>query len=446
LRVPPRFVGIGLGLALAGCGLSVDAEQARICRLALPALNPEGRVSVLRVTPWLEAQTLRIDYGVEREGRPRLERTVLCRFAASGLSANKAELMGLSTETGPLSGATLYLLKRFYIESAEGVANDPGAGEPSSGLLEVPPSVAYGLQQFLSGLPRTAIYGLLALAYALVFGLVGRINLAFGELAAVGAAGATIGVTIAIVSGGSAPVTGLGLGFLSAAFTGATYGAVSGHFAISRVRGETGQPSLIATVGLSLALMEFLRLAQGPATVWFAPIWSHSVGLMRSGAFVASVTPRSLATSAVGLSVGLAILAYMRRSAFGRRWRAYADDAAAASLYGVDAGRLLTTSLALSGGLAGLAGALIVTQYGGLGFAGGFGFGLKALIAAVLGGIGSVPGAFVGGLALGLFETVWSMLMPIDARDIALYALLVAVLVFCPNGCLATRALTPRQV
>lgn len=446
MRVPPRFVGIGLGLALAGCGLSVDAEQARICRLALPALNPDGRVSVLRVTPWLEAQSLRIDYGVEREGRPRLERYVLCRFAASGLSANKTELAGLSTEAGPLSGATLYLLKRFYIESSEGVANDPGAADHSSGLLEVPPAVAYGLQQFLAGLPRTAIYCLLAVAYALVFGLVGRINLAFGELAAVGAAGTTVGVTIAIVSGSSAPLTGLGVGFLSGAFTGAVYGAVAGHYTITRVQGETGQPSLIATVGLSLALMEYLRLAQGAATIWFAPVWSQNVGLVRSGAFVATVTPVSLATSAVGISAGLATLGFMRRSAFGRRWRAYADDAAAATLFSVHRGRLLTTSLALSGALAGVAGALIVTQYGGLGFAGGFGFGLKALIAAVLGGIGSVPGAFVGGLAVGVFETVWSMLMPIDARDIALYALLVAVLVFCPNGCLAPRAVAPRQV
>ena len=81
-------------------------------------------------------------------------------------------------------------------------------------------------------------------------------------------------------------------------------------------------------------------------------------------------------------------------------------------------------TLALSGGLAGLSGALVVLQYGGLGFAGGFQLGLKALVAAVVGGIGSVAGAFLGGLAIGLFETVWSMLMPIDARDIALYSVL----------------------
>jgi branched-chain amino acid transport system permease protein len=88
----------------------------------------------------------------------------------------------------------------------------------------------------------------------------------------------------------------------------------------------------------------------------------------------------------------------------------------------------------------------VVLQYGGLGFAGGFQLGLKALVAAVLGGVGSVAGAFLGGLTIGLFETIWSMLMPIDARDIALYSLLAAVLVFRPGGFFGMKDTTPRQV
>lgn len=446
MSVLRRVLGLGVGLALAGCGLSVDAEQARTCRLALPALNPDGRVSVTRAAPWLEAHSVRIDYRVEREGRPELERYAVCRFAASGLSGDKAELTGLSTETGPMAGSTLYLLKRFYIESPEGVANDPGPGDEAADLLEVPPLIAYGFQQALVGIPRTAIYSLLAVAYALVFGLVGRINLAFGELAAIGASSTTVAVAITLAMGYSAPLAGLGLGFVSAGCAGAMYGAVSGHFTITRIAGTSGQPSLIATVGLSLALMEYLRLAQGTATAWIPPVWSQSIALLRSGAFVVSITPVSLVTGAIGLLAALATLGFMKRSAFGRKWRAYAEDAVAASLFGVHRERLLTTTLAIAGALAGLAGALIVMQFGGLGFAGGFGFGLKALIAAVLGGIGSVPGAFLGGLAIGAFEALWSMLMPIDARDMALYGLLVAVLVLRPGGFLGSGGAAPRQV
>jgi branched-chain amino acid transport system permease protein len=103
-------------------------------------------------------------------------------------------------------------------------------------------------------------------------------------------------------------------------------------------------------------------------------------------------------------------------------------------------------TLALSGAIAGLSGALVVLQYGGLGFAGGFQLGLKALVAAVLGGVGSVAGAFLGGIAIGAFETGWSMLMPIDARDIALYAVLVAVLIFRPAGFFGTKDTRSRQV
>jgi branched-subunit amino acid ABC-type transport system permease component len=96
--------------------------------------------------------------------------------------------------------------------------------------------------------------------------------------------------------------------------------------------------------------------------------------------------------------------------------------------------------------MAGLSGMLIVAQYGGLGFAGGFQYGLKALIAAIVGGIGSVPGALLGGVAVGLFETLWSAYLPIEARDVALYAALVVFLIFRPGGLLGMRELTPRPV
>lgn len=447
--MPRRFHTIPLvaPALLCACGLAVDAEQARVCRLALPALNAGGgRVTVTRVAPWLEAYSIRLEYRVERDGGPPLERYAICRFAAEGLSGNKADLVGLSTEEGPVAGSTVYLLKRFYIDSPEGVAGDPGPGEAAAGLVEAPRPLAYGLQQLLVGLPRTAIYGLLAAAYALVFGLVGRFNLAFGELAAIGAAATAIGVGLVLSAGGAAPLPALLFGALCAMAASAAHGAVGGYWTVARICGPSGQASLVATVGLSLALMEYIRLVQGTATVWFPPVFAQSWPLLRAQEFVVSITPVSLLTTAIGLSAGAGVVALMRRSGFGRAWRAYADDPKAAALFGVDGQALLLRTLALSGGLAGLSGALVVLQYGGLGFAGGFQLGLKALVAAVLGGVGSVAGAFLGGLAIGLFETAWSMLMPIDARDIALYSLLAAVLVFRPGGFFGMKDAAPRQV
>ena len=192
-------------------------------------------------------------------------------------------------------------------------------------------------------------------------------------------------------------------------FAGAIHGAVGGYWTMARIGGRSGQPSLVATVGLSLALMEYLRIAQGTATVWF-PRSGPRAGRSCARPISSSASrPCRLLTTAIGLSAGGAVLRLMRRSGFGRAWRAYADDPRAAALFGVD-GRAPPHPHACPqpAALAGLSGALVVLQYGGLGFAGGFGLGLKALVAAVVGGVGSVAGAFLGGLAIGLFETVWS--------------------------------------
>jgi branched-chain amino acid transport system permease protein len=318
------------------------------------------------------------------------------------------------------------------------------AGEAAA-LAEVPPPLAYALQQVFVAMPKAAIYGLLATAYALVFGLVGRINLAFGEIAATGAAAAVAGVAAMLGLGIAGPLAGLGAGLVAAAFAGGLYGFAGGHMTIIPIR-DGAQPSLIASVGLSLALMEWLRVLQGPATVWLPPVLSQTVPLARAEDFLVVLTPVSLLTTGLGLLTGSGLVAAMRYSPFGRAWRATADDAFAAALFGIDGRRLLLATLALSGAMAGLAGLLIVVQYGGLGFADGFQFGLKALIAAVLGGIGSVPGALLGGIAVGAFEAAWSAALPIEARDIALYAALAAILALRPGGFAGSRDRLPRRV
>jgi branched-chain amino acid transport system permease protein len=439
-----RIVSCLYGLCLlAACGLSIDAEQARICRTALPALSPGARITVARVQQGPTPRSLLVDYTAEYPGRPIQDRAVICQFAAEGLSPRKAELTGIVTELGPVSGASLYFLKHYYIDSPEGVAGDPGS-RPDAAVIEIPAASAYSLQQLLVSLPRTAIYALLAVAYALVFGLSGRINLAFGELAAVGAAGTVAGASLAIATGASSPLLGLAAGLVAALFAGAFHSAVGGYFTIGRIPGA--QPSLIATVGLSLSLMEYLRLAQSPVTVWLPPIWSEPWPIARAGEFLVSLTPITPTTTGIGLAVALSLLWLMKSTGFGRAWRAYADDPRAAALFGVDGTRILVQTLAIAGAMAALAGMLIVAQYGGLGFAGGFQYGLKALIAAIIGGIGSIPGALLGGFAVGLFETLWSAYLPIEARDMALYAALIVFLIFRPGGLLGTRDPTPRPV
>ncbi|WP_243368409.1 branched-chain amino acid ABC transporter permease [Microvirga solisilvae] len=430
---------------LAACSWTIDADQARVCRSTLPALNPGAVISVQRIQKGPSAQSLHVHYTAQYPDRPPLDRDAICTFAAAGLALNKADLIGLATEEGPISGASLYLLKQYYLQTPEGIAADPGS-PAAADVIELPSTLAYGLQQFLVSLPRMAIYALLSVAFSLVFGLSGRINLAFGELAAVGAAATVVGTSLVLVSGINVPLLGILAGLAGALFAGAMHSAVGGYFTIARITTASSQPSLIATVGLSLALMEYLRLVQSPVTVWLPPIWSEALPFARSKDFLVSLTPISLVTTGLGLAAALGLLWLMKATGFGRSWRAYADDAKAAALMGVDGPRLLTKTLALAGAMAGLSGMLIVVQYGGLGFAGGFQYGLKALIGAIIGGIGSVPGALLGGFIIGLFETVWSAYLPIEARDVALYAALAIFLIYRPGGLLGFQEPTPRPV
>ena len=149
-----------------------------------------------------------------------------------------------------------------------------------------PGAVAYSVQQILVSLPRTAIYALLAVAYALVFGLSGRINLAFGELAAIGAAATVAGASICWPSGSARRWPGLAAGLVRARSSPARSTAPSAVISPSAESGSASpQPSLIATVGLSLFLMEYLRLAQSPVTVWLPPIWSEAWPARARGRF-----------------------------------------------------------------------------------------------------------------------------------------------------------------
>jgi branched-subunit amino acid ABC-type transport system permease component len=159
----------------------------------------------------------------------------------------------------------------------------------------------------------------------------------------------------------------------------------------------------------------------------------------RAGDFVVTVTPIALTTSASCLIAALALIAVMRRSRFGRAWRACADDPLAAALFGIDRDLVFLQTFSLASLLAGLAGCVIAIYYGSVGYAGGIVLGLKSLVAAIAGGIGSVPGALLGGVLLGGVESIWSALLPIEFRDLAIFVLLVLLLVLRPSGLLGVR-------
>ena len=170
-----------------------------------------------------------------------------------------------------------------------------------------------------------------------------------------------------------------------------------------------------------------------------SPLLNQPFAVARSGDFIAVATPMTFVATAVVLAVGLGLVLVFRWTRTGREWRAYADDPLAAELLGVSPVSVTTRAFALSGALAGLAGATMTAAYGAVGYGLSATLTLKALAAAIVGGIGSVPGAFLGGLVVGAAEAGWSALFPIDDRDIAVYALLIVFIGLRPYGLLGTR-------
>jgi branched-chain amino acid transport system permease protein len=446
MRCGFRFAVLLLLVPLAGC-FSVDSEQLRLCRQVLPALHPDG--TSLHETGAAPAplgrQGVRIDYEAREPGETMRRHFATCGFGGSAFTGRRLDLVAVDTDAGPLGEARLTYLKRFWLAGTAAQAAEPSE-TPS--VPEVPLAAAYALQQLVNAVALAASYALLATAYSLIYGLIGRINLAFGDITVVGAFGALAAVALAAALGLADPIGGIAVAFTLAAALAALWSWFTGAaiVALLHARHRLGQPILVATVALSIAIQEFLRLSGGAHEHWFPSLFNEALPLARAGSFVLTVTPMQLIIAIAALAAAAAVLRLMARSRFGREWRAFADDPAAAALFGVAPRRLIAVTFLLAGALAGLAGWVIAVYYGNVSFAMGTMLGLKALVAAVLGGIGSVSGAFLGGVVVALIEAGWSAYFDIGFRDVVVYSLLVVVFVLRPGGLLGFSGPQPREV
>ena len=436
-RLPVRLIVLTTAAMLAGCSPVLETDQARLCRMALPALMPQdARIAIVAQAPDLDGRGLNVAFTAQAPGEEPQSHLAACRFRIAGRPREFRDLTSLSLDGQPVSEARLFLLIRYWLATPEGRAADPAPIGDLSALPAVPHAVAYGLQMALDGLPLASIYALLAAAYSLIYALIGRINFAFGEIAAAGGYAAAM-AALAMVGWPPAPL--LTAAFVLGAAVASGWGFASARAVFIPLRQARGQQVLVATVGLALFLRELLRLAQGDRSSWMSPQLNQPFALARAGDFVAVATPMAFVVSAITLAAGLGLVVIFRYSRLGRELRAYADDPLGAELMGISPAAVTARAFALSGALAGLAGATMTAAFGAVGYGLSATLTLKALTAAIIGGIGSLPGAFLGGLIVGAAETGWSALFPIDYRDMAVYALLTIFIALRPSGLLGQR-------
>jgi branched-chain amino acid transport system permease protein len=367
---------------------------------------------------------------------------VTCEFSGSRYDKDRLDLAAVQIDAAPLGEARLLYLKRFWLAPGNDIAL------PAPAVIQIPATAAYAVQQTINAIALAAIYGLLATAYSLIYGLAGRINLAFGEIAVIGAYAAIGGVGVIVTLGLNDPIAGLSVALCVAALICLLWSWFLGRAVIGplHARHRQGQPILVATAAAAVSIQEFLRLFQGVRERWLPPFFSGPVPLARSGSFVVTVTPMQIGIAISATCAAIALLVLMARTRFGREWRAFADDPVAASMVGVAPQRILAATFVVAGVAAGLAGWIVAIYYGNVSFSMGTMLGLKALLAAIVGGIGRVEGALLGGLLIGLIEAVWSAYFDIASRDLVLFSLLVVMFVLRPGGLLGFSGPSPREV
>ena len=296
--------------------------------------------------------------------------------------------------------------------------------------------MAYFLQQLINGLTLGAIYGLIAIGYTMVYGIIGMINFAHGEIYMIGAFIALVVFTILGAVGLTmVPLVLLIVLIVTMLFT-AVYGWTVERVAYRPLRGSFRLAPLISAIGMSIFLQNYVQLLQGARVKTLQPVITGGIEVMREGNF--GVTLSYLQILIVVLTVllmaGIALI--IGRTRLGRAQRACEQDMGMAALLGINVDRIISLTFVMGAMLAAVAGVMVTLYYGVIDFFIGFLAGIKAFSAAVLGGIGSVPGAMLGGLLIGLIEAMWAAYFSAEYKDVAAFSILVVVLIFRPTGLL----------
>ncbi|MBU3932719.1 MAG: branched-chain amino acid ABC transporter permease LivH [Proteobacteria bacterium] len=290
----------------------------------------------------------------------------------------------------------------------------------------------YFLELLLGGLTRGSIYALIALGYTMVYGIIELINFAHGEIYMIGAFTALIVASVLTMNG----ITGISVLILAsvvAALYSAAYGFTVEKIAYKPLRQAPRLSPLISAIGMSIFLQNYVLLAQTSDYLPF-PNLIPALPFMEPYSHIMSSTELVIVLTTTVVTVILTL--FIKFTKIGKAMRATAQDRSMAMLTGVNVNRVISNTFIIGSALAAIGGVLIASHIGRINFYIGFIVGIKAFTAAVLGGIGSIPGAVLGGMVLGWTESFATGYVSSDYEDVFAFCLLVLILIFRPAGLL----------
>ena len=292
------------------------------------------------------------------------------------------------------------------------------------------------LQQLINGLTLGSIYGLIAIGYTMVFGIIGMVNFAHGDVFMIGGFIALILFMVFTALLGVPVIPALILVLiLGMALTGLWNWAIE-RVAYRPLRGSFRLAPLISAIGVSIFLANFVQVVQGPRNKPLPPMIPGNIVLMGEGSTTVVLAYKQIIIMVVTAVLLTVFWWLVQKTPLGRAQRACEQDRKMAALLGIDVDKTISITFVIGAALAAVAGVMYLMYYGVVNFNDGFVPGVKAFTAAVLGGIGSLPGAVLGGLLIGLIETMWSAYFTIDYKDVAAFSILAITLIFLPTGIL----------
>ncbi len=296
--------------------------------------------------------------------------------------------------------------------------------------------LAHAFQQLINGLALGSVYGLIAIGYTMVYGIIGMINFAHGDIYMVSAFIAVTSFTLLASLGISSVPLALLIVLVVAIVLTSAYGWSVERIAYRPLRGAPRLAPLISAIGMSIFLQNMVQVTQGARVKPIPPLLTGGIDLFTHDGVTVSFSYSQMLIIVVTLALMLGFTYLITRTSFGRQQRACEQDRTMTALLGINVDRTISLTFMIGAALAAVAGVLVTVYYGVVDFYIGFVAGIKAFTAAVLGGVGSLPGAMLGGLIIGLLESFWAAYLSPEYKDVATFAILILVLMFRPSGLL----------